>query len=403
MTTEPALDRDQPLVTIVLPSLNHGHFIRDAIDSVLAQDYPAIELILMDGGSTDDTPSVVAEYGSQVRFVSESDRGQADAINKGWRLGRGSILSWLCADDLLLPGAVSAVVKQFTQEPDVDLVYGDYEEWELPRDRLVVGEVGPPDVWKLTHHYMYFAQPTTFVRRSVLEAVGYLDEQLNWTMDWDLFIRVAWRGPMAYVPRPLARMRVYDQTKTRSGGRARFREIVRLVHKHTGRRYPPAYFYYAFETFQFSALRTLNRLVPAHTKLSGWSSRLIAALGARARNRTLAGLTRGWYPDGWASKVVDRVIWSNGSTLRIRGRLPEGLTPLDGQELIVEADGVRLASHRLPPGAFSIDVAIPTTHRRRSMEVRLRATRSFVPGGRGPSRDTRHLSYLLDELSIGES
>jgi glycosyltransferase involved in cell wall biosynthesis len=401
MTTEFALDRDQPLVTIVLPSLNHGHFIRDAIDSVLAQDYPAIELILMDGGSTDDTAAVVGEYGSQVHFVSESDRGQADAINKGWRLGRGSILSWLCADDLLLPGAVSAVVKQFAREPDASLVYGDYEEWELPRDRLILGQVGPPDVWKLTNHYMYFAQPTTFVRRSALEAVGYLDEELNWTMDWDLFIRAAWRGPMAYVPQPLARMRVYDQTKTRSGGRARFREIVRLVHRHTGRRYPPAYFYYAFETIQFAALRNLNRLVPAHTKLSGWSTRLVATLGARARGRSMAGLTRGWYPDGWASKVVDRVIWSNGSTLRIRGRLPEGFTPLHGQELIVEADGVQLACHRLPPGVFSIDVVIPDTHRRRLMEVRLRATRSFVPGGRGRSRDTRHLSYLLDELSIG--
>jgi glycosyltransferase involved in cell wall biosynthesis len=393
---------DMPLVTIVVPSLNQGQFISDAIDSVLAQDYSAIELIVMDGGSTDETSSAVAKYGSNVRFVSEADSGQSDAINKAWRLGRGSIVSWLCADDLLLPGAVSAVVRKLAEDPDAALAYGDYEEWELPRDRVIIGTAGPPDIWKLTYHYMYFSQPTTFVRRSALEAVGDLDERLNWTMDWDLFVRAAWHGPMVYVPQPLARVRVYDETKTRSGGRARFREIVELVRRQTGKRYPPAYFYYAIEISQFAVLRAVNRLRRSSSQGADRCNRLVKRVGARAMRRTEAGLSRGWYGDGWATTVVDRVLWPYGATLHLRGRIPEG-APLEGQELTVAVDGVEVASQPLDSGAFAIDVAIPEMPARRMVEVQLRATRSWRPGGSGRQRDARRLSYLLDELTIGPS
>ena len=403
MTNDSRVEHEgQPLVTIVVPSLNQGRFIRDAIDSILSQDYPAIELIVMDGASTDETQSAVGEYGTSVRFISEHDRGQADAINKGWRLGRGSILSWLCADDQLLPGAVREVVRRFTEEPDTTLIYGDYEEWDLSRDRLGTCRVGPPDIWTLTYRYLYFAQPTAFVRRSAVESVGFLDETLNWAMDWDLFVRVAWRGSLSYVPRPLARVRLYGETKTRSGGWKRFREIVRVARTHTAQRYPPACSYYAIETLLFGALRAANRSVQSDTRLSYRANEVIMRVGVSALRCTGFWWSRGWYPDGWASKVVERFVWSNGATLRIRGQLPEVLTALHGQELTVEADGIRLARTRLEPGPFTLEAPVPDPHHR-WVRVRLQATRSLVPGGRDLLRGPRRLSYLLEELSIGTS
>src|SRR5919201_6239371 len=103
----------EPLVTIVTPSYNHGRFIRATIESVLSQDYPHVEYIIMDGGSTDETASVVRDYASRLTFISERDRGQAHAINKGFKLARGEIFFWLNSDDVILPGAVTRVVQAF--------------------------------------------------------------------------------------------------------------------------------------------------------------------------------------------------------------------------------------------------------------------------------------------------
>src|SRR5262252_7976679 len=99
-----------PIVTVVTPSYNQGQYIRATIESVLAQDYPHIEYIVMDGGSTDETASVAKEYSSRLTFVSEKDRGQSHAINKGFQLARGPVVSWLNSDDLYLPGAVCTAV-----------------------------------------------------------------------------------------------------------------------------------------------------------------------------------------------------------------------------------------------------------------------------------------------------
>src|SRR5260370_6004561 len=114
-----------PLVTIVTPSYNQGRFIRATIESVLSQDHPAIEYIIMDGGSTDNPAAVVKEYSSRVKWISERDRGQSDAINKGFRAAKGEIVSWLNSDDFILPGAVSLAVRAFEGRPQAMGVYGE--------------------------------------------------------------------------------------------------------------------------------------------------------------------------------------------------------------------------------------------------------------------------------------
>src|SRR5882724_1671971 len=106
-----------PLVTIVTPSYNQGHFIRATIESVLSQDYPHVEYIIMDGGSTDETASVAKDYASRVTFISEKDRGQSHAINKGFDMAKGSVLAWLNSDDLYLPGCIRTAVDGLRMNP----------------------------------------------------------------------------------------------------------------------------------------------------------------------------------------------------------------------------------------------------------------------------------------------
>src|SRR5579862_2592962 len=150
---------DRPLVTIVTPSYNQGRFIRATIESVLSQDYPNVEYIVMDGGSTDDTASIVTPYLDRLTFISESDRGQSHAINKGFALARGSIVAWLNSDDLFLPGAISRAVEAFRARPDAAAVYGKgYQIDETGGIKSEFPHTQHFDRWKLVYFSDYILQ-----------------------------------------------------------------------------------------------------------------------------------------------------------------------------------------------------------------------------------------------------
>ena len=108
-----------PTVSIVTPSFNQGRFIRETIESVLSQDYPAIEYMVIDGGSTDETVSILKSYGNRIFWISEPDSGQSDAINKGWKRATGEILTWLNSDDVYLPGAIAKAADYLQRHPNV--------------------------------------------------------------------------------------------------------------------------------------------------------------------------------------------------------------------------------------------------------------------------------------------
>jgi glycosyltransferase involved in cell wall biosynthesis len=387
-------------VTIVTPSLNQGAFIRGAIASVLEQSYPNIEYIIMDAGSTDATKEVVAPYADRLVFISEPDRGQSHAINKGWKLGKGEILAWLCADDLLLPGTVQTMVDTFTSHPDAAVVFGGCEMLDPHGRSIGVMPANEHNRWMLTHGYDYVAQPAAFVSRRAIEAIGFVDETLHFGMDWDLFIRLSALGPFVPIPRVLANAHIYPETKSMSGGYRRWRELVMIMRRHGAGRYPPGYFIYGTDTVRNYG-RRLRRRVPHRVSrlcktLGRWISSLIDLVYSKAMKRA----TGGWFDDLWAGKTVTRRLSGDGQTLALRGRMPGEYADLVGQRLKVTCNGTVVADRELTPGSFSWDLPLPTSDPRVDVMVEITARRSFVPKRRGLNNDARRLAFYLDELTL---
>jgi len=159
-----------PLVSIVTPTYNQAAFLPETIESVLAQDYPHIEYIVIDDGSTDETPEILTRYTGRLSWESQSNRGQTPTINKGWQGSHGEIITWLNSDDTYLPGAVSKAVDYFQKHPDVDVVYGDTlltEADGTPIERLKSPEFDYDEFVANCHNPI--PQPSAFIRRSVMD------------------------------------------------------------------------------------------------------------------------------------------------------------------------------------------------------------------------------------------
>ena len=233
----PAAGGAWPAVSIVTPSLNQAAYIADAIASVAGQGYPGLEHLVIDGGSGDGTLEVLRAHASSVRWTSEPDSGQANAVNKGLARARGEVVGWLNADDFYQPDAVRAAVSLLAAHPEVDVVYGDciylYQDVEPEESRLV--RARPFDLPFLLDVGCFVPQPATFFRRAALAGIT-LDEDLRFAMDYDLWIRLAKAGrAFAYLPRTLATFRITASSK--SGARLdEFWREVRLVSRRNGGR-----------------------------------------------------------------------------------------------------------------------------------------------------------------------
>ncbi len=205
-----------PLVTVVTPAYNQAAFLRETIESVLGQDYPAIEYRVIDDGSTDDTPRILAEYTGRLQWESHANRGQTATINKGWELAQGGIVVWLNSDDTFLPGAVSKAVAYLQQHPDVGIVFGDTLFTDA--DGKPLGRTGPQRAFD----YLRFVldcenpipQPSAFVRRSVANDVGLLDPHYFYFMDWDYWLRAGVKHRIAYFPEVLSTYRLHAASNT---------------------------------------------------------------------------------------------------------------------------------------------------------------------------------------------
>jgi len=236
--------------SIITPSYNQGVFIEKTIESVLTQDYANIEYIVIDGGSTDNTLDILKKYDGRLKWISESDKGQSDAINKGFRMATGDIFAWLNSDDTYEPRAVSAAVSIFEKKTRLGLLYG--EGYRIDENGVRLGRFPATtyfNLWKLIHVWDYILQPSTFFARSALESCGYLDENLRWTMDWDLWIKLALlpEYDVEYTEHFLANSREYAGTKTSVGGLNRVKEIRDIMLHHAGENYAEGFRLHYFD------------------------------------------------------------------------------------------------------------------------------------------------------------
>ncbi len=221
-----------PLVSIVTPSYNQGRFLRRTIESVLGQDYPRIEYVVFDGGSTDESLDILHSYGDRFSWRSEPDGGQAHAINKGIRQARGDILAYLNSDDVLLPGAIATVVAHFQRQPDSDLVYGN-ANWIDENDRVLGAYPTAPYNFERLLQDCFICQPAAFWRRGVTERVGLFDETLHYAMDYDYWMRIDRAGGILTPTLDfLASSRVHAQTKTLSARLKVYHEILAVSRRH---------------------------------------------------------------------------------------------------------------------------------------------------------------------------
>jgi glycosyltransferase involved in cell wall biosynthesis len=205
-----------PKISIITPSLNQDSFLEETILSVLQQDYPNFEYIIIDGGSSDNSLDIIKKYKDRLSYwVSEKDAGQADAINKGFLHATGDALNWLNSDDLLSPGALQVVGEACLKFPKSELWFGDFEVIDK-KGEILLARKSPI----FSYRQLYFGrqlscQPAVFFRRKVLEKIGCLDEKYNFCLDLEFWIRAArMRCTFQQIKKTLASTRLHGASKT---------------------------------------------------------------------------------------------------------------------------------------------------------------------------------------------
>lgn len=227
---------EKPLVSVVTPSYNQGRYVEETIRSVLAQDYPQIEHIVIDGGSTDGTLDVLRRHEHLV-WLSEPDEGQGDAINKGFRRARGEIVGWLNSDDLYLPGAVTAAVAHLERNPDCTVVYGDHVEIDEGGDETGRHRTGEWDLSFALSVNNIVSQPAAFFRRAVFDRVGFLDPGYRYALDYEYWLRIATAGlRFDYVPQFWAAFRYHASSKSVAEAKHFWAEHRRIARAYGARR-----------------------------------------------------------------------------------------------------------------------------------------------------------------------
>ncbi|MGP8245398.1 MAG: glycosyltransferase family 2 protein [Bryobacteraceae bacterium] len=387
-----------PVVTIITPSYNQGRFIRSTIESVLSQNYPELEYIVMDGGSTDETAAVVKEYSSRLTFISEKDRGQSHAINKGFHIARGSVLAWLNSDDLYLPGSIRAAVDAFARNPVAGAVYGEgYLIDSAGKSPSRFPWTQSFDLWRLTHLSDYILQQTVFFRRGALDEVGYLDEDLHYTMDWDILIRLGKKYPLEYIPAYMACLREYPEAKSFAGGMRRVSEIRSMLSRHTGMLVSPGYVVYGLDTYHQVLCRKVDQLflprLPAVAEKLRW---LIRYTAGKIVSRTVRE-SQGLYADGWAGPVLRYMLPEGRGELTFEGSTPRS-DRFQGQQVCISANGIRLGQFQLPPGDFRLTVPLPPELESQSLNLKIKAAHSAAWMPETADGHPRRLAYLLKSI-----
>ena len=229
------MSESAPLVSIVSPSFNQAPFLESTMESVFAQDHPNIEYIVVDGGSTDGSVEIIKKHASQLAWwTSERDRGQTDAINKGMAHAKGTILAWLNSDDTYLPGAVTAAVRRFGESPEAGLIYGDANYIDDRGEVIGKFPAAQTDYRRLRRGYVHIPQQAAFFRGDLWRAVGPLDPSFYFAMDYDLWVRIAAKAELRYVPETWGNFRLHAGGKTIAADERCWPEMLRVHYRDGG-------------------------------------------------------------------------------------------------------------------------------------------------------------------------
>jgi len=212
-----------PSLSIVTPSYNQASFIEEALHSVKDQNYPSVEHIVVDGASTDRTVSILKEYSSKpgwqhLRWLSEPDQGQSDALNKGFRMATGDIVGWLNSDDRYRPLCFEKIVNALATFPRADIIYGDYSYMdEAGKVSRIRREIEFSRFVLAYHHMLYIPTTSTFFHRRIFDEGNWIDTRYHYAMDYEFFLRLASAGyRFQHVPQLLADFRWHSQSKSGS-------------------------------------------------------------------------------------------------------------------------------------------------------------------------------------------
>jgi glycosyltransferase involved in cell wall biosynthesis len=208
------IQTDSPLVSIVIPAYNGAKYLRDAIDSILKQDYPHIELIVLDDGSSDNTRQILEQYDKVFYWESHPNMGQSATLNKGWGLARGEILAYLSVDDLLAPQAVAQAVQALMHHPRSPVVYGDYDLIDESGTRNRHVSAPDFDYHRLIAKHEVQPGPGAFFRREAFEFTGGWNPSLRQTPDFDFWLKVGLLGNFIHLHEPWASFRVHSDSQS---------------------------------------------------------------------------------------------------------------------------------------------------------------------------------------------
>ena len=224
------MESDKPLVSIVTPSYNHGKFIEDTILSVKSQDYPNIEHIVVDGSSTDNTLKILKKYekGYNLRWISEPDEGQSDAVNKGFKMTKGEIIGWLNSDDTYLSiRTISDVVKYFKKHNKAKIIYGDMISIDHKNAIMLVRPALPIFRYSILKKRNFISEPSTFFKRDIIDNY-HLDKNLHYAMDHDFWLKIGKDNKFYHIPKILSCFRLHANSKSVSQSRKMKNEDIEV-------------------------------------------------------------------------------------------------------------------------------------------------------------------------------
>lgn len=382
-----------PFVSVITPSYNQGKFIEETIESVLNQDYPNIEHIVIDGGSTDGTIDILkdickkkSELGeNRFRFISEPDGGQSEAINKGVRMAKGEIISWLCSDDTYLPGAIRKAVEALKLHPEWAMVYG--RAYHTDTENKVIGTYPfePFDQDRLFEACM-ICQPSSFIKKSIYEQLGGVDEHLFFCMDYDLWIRIAQKYPIGSIEDYLSNYRLHHSSKTvvyyMDVGLS---EVFKTILKHYG----------AISNSWLSFFIKNN-----YQKGTDWICKKLKTYPIFGHSPFIQHTNR--YSDSWVPAHFKISIKADPQNpiymLIIRGShvIPYILNKSSTLICSIYLNGTFLKNYMANSGSFQFAIPISSDEPLCSIEVV--TTTWFIPAEWGINSDTRALSFMVEEV-----